>query len=266
MSSLFGVPVDAAYHLVSLFAAGLTPVLGGFAAAAAIVAFTLAVRLVLLPLSYRATRGLNNQAKIAPAVAALRKKHAGQPDVLQRELTALYQAEGTSVFAGCLPLLVQWPFLSVMYLLFRSPVIDGAPNGLLHHELFGAALGGHWLSGAGLLSVQGAVFAGVLVLLSVLCWLTVRAGRRLSTQAAGAAAAARAGSGSGGGVAGAGAIAALVPYVTVVFAAFLPLAAGIYLVTTTAWTLGERAVFGRRLLTAGGPGAAQGRHPGRKPA
>ena len=38
MSGFLGVPVDAAYHLVALFASFLTPLLGGLAAAAAIVA------------------------------------------------------------------------------------------------------------------------------------------------------------------------------------------------------------------------------------
>jgi YidC/Oxa1 family membrane protein insertase len=33
----------------------------------------------------------------------------------------------------------------------------------------------------------------------------------------------------------------------VVIAAFLPLAAGLYLVTTTAWTLAERTLLRRRL-------------------
>jgi YidC/Oxa1 family membrane protein insertase len=40
--------------------------------------------------------------------------------------------------------------------------------------------------------------------------------------------------------------------VTVAFAAFAPLAAGLYLLTTVAWSLGERAVF-------------QLRHPARRP-
>ena len=186
MTSLFGVPVDAAYHLVSALAALLTPPLGGLAAAAAIVAFTLAIRLVLLPLSYRVMRGLASQARIAPAVAALRERHAGRPEVLQRELAALYRAEGTSMFAGCLPLLVQWPFLSVMYLLFRSSAIGGAPNTLLHHELLGAPLGSHWLSAPGVLSAQGAVFAGLLVLLAVLCWLAARVARRASARSSSA--------------------------------------------------------------------------------
>ena len=80
MSAPFlGVPVDAAYHLVSLFAGFLAPLPGGLAAAAAIVGFTLAVRLALLPLSYRAMRGMAAQARVAPQAQALRKRHAGQP-------------------------------------------------------------------------------------------------------------------------------------------------------------------------------------------
>ncbi len=123
MSGFLGVPVDAAYHLVSALAAVLAPLAGGLAAAAAIVVFTLAVRLLVLPLSVRAARGLAAQARLAPKVRALRDKHAGQPDRLRRELAALHEAEGTSALAGCLPLLLQWPFFTVMYLLFRSPVI-----------------------------------------------------------------------------------------------------------------------------------------------
>ena len=44
MTSFPGVPVDAAYHLVAGFTSFLTPVLGGAAAVAAIILFTMAVR------------------------------------------------------------------------------------------------------------------------------------------------------------------------------------------------------------------------------
>ena len=57
MSAFLGVPVDAAFHVVSLLVSALTPLLGGLAAAAAIVGATIAVRLFLLPLSYRAIAG-----------------------------------------------------------------------------------------------------------------------------------------------------------------------------------------------------------------
>ena len=137
MFSFLGVPVDAAYHLVAGLTGIFTPVLGALAAVAAIVVFTMAVRLLLMPLSLRALRGQAVQARLAPELQALRRKHAKQPERLQREMTALYKREGTSMFAGFAPLLLQWPLLSVIYLLFRSPQVGGKPNTLLTRDLFG---------------------------------------------------------------------------------------------------------------------------------
>jgi YidC/Oxa1 family membrane protein insertase len=178
MLSLFGDAVGAAYHIVSVLAAALVPLPWGLATAAAIVVFTLAVRLLLLPLSYYAVRGQASQARLVPQVQALRKRHAGQPDRLQRELADLYRREGTGMFAGCLPALLQLPFLSVMYRLFRSGTIGGRPNTLLSHGLLGAPLGSHWLSGPGPLSAQGAVFLGLFALLAVVAWLAARVSRK----------------------------------------------------------------------------------------
>ena len=232
MSSILGVPVDAAYHLVFGFTTLLTPVLGGAAAVAAIVLFTAAARLILMPLSLRGLRGQATQARLAPQLQDLRKKYAKQPERLQREMTALYKREGTSMFAGLTPLLLQWPLLSVMYLLFRSTQIGGKPNTLLTHDLFGVPLGSHWLAAAGPVSLHGLVFLGVFALLAGLCWLSVRLGRLMTAQSAGADAPG-------------GALIRVLPYLTVVIAAFVPLAAGIYLLTSTGWALAERSFFWR---------------------
>lgn len=236
MSSFLGVPVDAAYHLVSGLTGILTPALGGLAAVAAIVAFTMAVRLLLMPLSLRALRGQAAQARLAPQLVALRQRYGKQPERLQREMAALYKREGTSMFAGFAPLLLQWPFLSVMYLLFRSPTVGGTANTLLTHDLFGVPLGAHWLSGTGplaLASAQGVVFVGLFALLAGLCWLSARLGRLMAAQATGATAGSP------------GLLVRALPYVTVVIAAFAPLAAGIYLLTTLAWSLAERMLYSR---------------------
>ena len=139
---------------------------------------------MLLPLSYYAIRGQASQARLAPQVQALRQRHAGHPERLQRELAALYQREGTGVFAGFLPLLLQLPFLSVVYALFRSGTIGGQPNSLLSHDLLGAPLGSHWLSGPGPLSAQGAVFLGLFALLAVAAWLAARVARKIAAQQA----------------------------------------------------------------------------------
>jgi YidC/Oxa1 family membrane protein insertase len=237
MSGFLGVPVGAAYHLVFALTHLLTPVAGGLAAAAAIVLFTAGIRLVICPLSLRALRGQAAMARLAPQVQALRTRHRRQPERFQRELAALYKREGTSPFASILPLLVQWPFLSVMYLVFRSATVSGAQNRLLSDGLFGVPLGAHWLSGAGLLSVHDALFLAVFAILAAVCWLSARLARRAAPAAAPA--------GPSDSKA-AGLLTRVLPYVTVVIAAFAPLAAAIYLLTTVAWTFAERRLFLRR--------------------
>jgi YidC/Oxa1 family membrane protein insertase len=305
MTGFLGVPVDAAYHLVSALTGVLTPVLGGLAAVAGIIAFTMAVRLFIMPLSYRAMRGQAAQARLAPQLVTLRQRYGKQPERLQREMTALYKREGTSMFAGFLPILAQWPFLSVMYLLFRSPNVAGGPNKLLTHDLLGVPLGSHWLGGPGIVSAQGAVFVGVFALLAGLAWLSARLGRRQAlvpqlaapvpaqapakrsaqapakrsaqapakrqakkpantsaparSKAAAKTPAQAAGQGTAGAPQAAGALGVLgkvLPYVTVVIAAFAPLAGGIYLVTSTGWSLAERRVLMRSASGANrqGPG------------
>jgi YidC/Oxa1 family membrane protein insertase len=245
MTSILGVPVDAAYHLVSGFTSFLTPALGGVAAVAAIVLFTVAVRLILMPLSLRGLRGQAAAARLAPQLQALRKRYAKQPERLQREMAALYKREGTSMFAGLTPILLQWPLVSVVYLLFRSAQVGGKPNVLLTRDLFGVPLGSHWLAGAGPVSLHGLVFLGVFALLAGLCWLSVRLGQLMTARQVGADQAKAPG----------GALIRVLPYLTVVIAAFVPLAAGIYLIVSTGWALAERSFFWR---TGRIPGAAPG--------
>jgi YidC/Oxa1 family membrane protein insertase len=237
MTSLLGVPEDAAYHLMAALSSVLTPV-------AAIIAFTVAVRLVLMPLTFRALRGQAIAARLAPQVSKLREKHARQPERFQQELSALYRREGTSLFAGFSPMLLQWPFLSVMYLLFRSPVVAGRTNTLLTHDLFGVPLGRYWLGGPGPASAQGLVFLGVFALLAVLCWLSARLARTMAAAPAG----------NPNGV-----LVRVLPYLTVGIAAFAPLAGGIYLVTSTGWSIAERRLFRWREAAPAGPDRPQHR-------
>lgn len=250
MSALLGVPVDAAYHLVYALANVLTPVLGGFAAVAGIVVFTAAVRLVVTPLSFRALRGQAAMARLGAQIQALRERNARQPERLQRELSALYRREGASVFAGFAPVLAQWPVFSVLYLLFRSPHVAGGPNRLLSRDMFGVPLGAHWLGAGGAFSASGAVFLGVFALLAVICWLSVRVARRAQAAFAPPATGRKAAPAAAGATQSSGArvLGTVLPYLTVVIAAFAPLAAAVYLVTSTGWGVAERWVFGRARL------------------
>lgn len=271
MFSLLGVAVGAAYHVVSAYARVLAPLTGSLATVAAIVAFTMSVRLLLLPLSLSAACGQASQARLLPQVAELQKRHARQPDRLRTELSALYQRENTSALAGCLPALLQLPFFSVMYRLFLEHTVQGRPNGLLSHDLLGAPLGSHWLAGPGPLSAHGAVFIGLFGLLAVVAWTSARAARQPASSAgaapspaAGRSLWAAARSGQAARPAGAlrsaavpGWLTRVLPYATVVIAAVVPLAAGVYLLTTTAWTTAERALLRRRILPSAKPDPGQ---------
>ena len=65
-------------------------------------------------------------------------------------------------------------------------------------------------------------------------WLSVRLSKLMTAPAAPAA---------GASAAGVGVLVRVLPFVTVVIAAFIPLAAGIYLLASTGWALAERAFF-----------------------
>ncbi len=269
MSSLFAGPIDVAYHIVYWLTHALAPLPGGLATAAAIVAFTVGVRLLLSPLSFLGMRGQARIAAVQPRVQELRAKYARQPDRLQAELGTLYAQEAGGMLAGCLPLLLQLPFFSVMYRLFLSGRVGGKPNGLLSAHLLGAPLGSHWLTGAGPLSAQGLVFLGLFALLALVAAAAARIAKATTpTVPAAPTPATRQGRGPGSpqsagapsapSAAAIGAITRILPFTTLVIAAFVPLAAGLYLLTTTIWTVTERTLLRRRIAPpATGAGAVR---------
>ncbi|MFB4308789.1 YidC/Oxa1 family membrane protein insertase [Actinomadura sp. GTD37] len=229
---MFDVPVSIAAALVTGLAEFLRPVAGDLATALAIVVFTAAVRLALVPLSVAAAKGERARTQLMPKVQALQKRHARNPERLKREMAALYEAEGASPVAGCLPMFAQVPFFMVMYRLFVSATVAGHQNALLAHTLLAAPLGQNWIGvlGGGLLAPPSLVFIGLFVLLGA---VAVWSSRRVSAEGP------------------MGAVARVMPFGTVVFAAFVPLAAGLYLLTSGAWAAAERAVLRRRIAAVG---------------
>jgi YidC/Oxa1 family membrane protein insertase len=256
MFAFYGAVVGAAYHVLTAVMGVLEPLLGGLSAAAAIIAVTVALRLLLLPLSYYALRGQASQARLLPEITELRQRHRRDPERLRTELAALYQRENTSALAGCLPVLLQWPVFSVLYRLFLDHSIGGLPNALLGHRLLAAPLGSHWVTGPGPLSAQGAVFTGLVALIGVVAWISARLARRLPSPAVPSRPVPSRPVPSPlvpDQPAVPGWLTRALPYATVAFAAFVPLAAGLYLLTTTTWTAAERFVIQRKLLSAGQP-------------
>ncbi|MFF0202216.1 membrane protein insertase YidC [Streptomyces sp. NPDC005017] len=223
--------------LVEQLADLLQPLFHGSAAAAAIVLFTALVRLLVHPLSRASARGARARAALQPRIAELRAKHAKDPERLQRAVLDLHTREKVSPLSGCLPSLFQAPAFLLLYHLFSSSEIGGEPNALLGHQLLAAPLGDRWadaLAGGGPFGGAGLVY---LALFAVVVAVAVFNFRRSRVSLAG---------GAPVDAPGAGAVAKVMPYLsffTLITVAVVPLAAALYVVTSTAWSAAERALL-----------------------
>ncbi|MFI5871938.1 YidC/Oxa1 family membrane protein insertase [Streptomyces sp. NPDC051445] len=232
-------------HLADL----LHPLFGATAAAAAIVLFTALVRLLVHPLSRAAARGQKARTALQPRIAELRRKHARNPEKLQRAVLELHTEEKVSPLSGLLPSLCQMPAFFLLYHLFSSSSIGGEDNALLDHRLFAAPLGDRWtdaLTGGGVFGAAGVVYLALFaVVAAVATFNFVRAKRvPLPLPPAGAGT----GTGTGDVVPGLGTISKVMPFMsffTLVTVAVVPLAAALYVVTSTTWSACERAVLYR---------------------
>jgi YidC/Oxa1 family membrane protein insertase len=227
--------ISATSWLVTHLADVLHPAVGPASAALAIVLVTLAVRALLVPVGLSQARAGLARQRLAPRLAELQRRYRGRPEELRRAVAELYAAEHTSPLAGCLPVLAQAPVLTAVYGLFVVPTVAGHPNALLSHALLGIPLGTRFV---GLLAAGASAWpaAVVFVVLVAMIAAVAQASRRLLPPPAAA--------GPDRGVAG---LLSLLPFTTALVAAFVPLAAVLYLATTTAWSLGERLVL-RRFL------------------
>jgi YidC/Oxa1 family membrane protein insertase len=219
--------IHAAYLAVSALATALHPISGDASTALAIVIFTIAVKLCLSPLAVSAARAERARAALTPRLTDLRARYRKDPTRLAAETKKLHDSHGISPLAGCLPALLQMPVLSVVYRLFVLDTVAGQPNTLLVATLFGAPLGSPWPSVVatfGLLSWPSLAAAALVALLIA---VAAAASRQLRARVTVAGAAGR--------------LTRLMPFATVVFAAFVPMATAVYLLTSSAWTVAERA-------------------------
>ncbi|MFE1085124.1 MULTISPECIES: YidC/Oxa1 family membrane protein insertase [Brevibacterium] len=248
--------VEAAYTVVTGISDILEPLAGGFSAALAVIVLTVLVRAVLIPVGVSQVRAGITRKRLAPKIKELQTKYKKQPELMQQKLMELYKEENASPFAGCLPVLAQTPVLMAVYGLFINATIGGHANELLGHTLFGLPLNTSFVKLLGAGDLTGTAITVYLILV-VLIAVVAGFSRRLLTPATpetptapptktGADAPAMPD------LSGVMKTLSFMPFLTAIFALFVPLAAALYLATTTTWTLGERLVL-NRLLGANDP-------------
>ena len=93
----------------------------------ALLLFALLVKIILLPLSIMQQKNQIKGAKLRPKMMMIEKKYAGRNDQVtlkkkQAEMMELQQKEGYSAFSGCLPLLIQFPIIIILYRVIQKPL------------------------------------------------------------------------------------------------------------------------------------------------
>lgn len=93
----------------------------------ALFVFAVIIEVLLLPFGIKQQKNSIKQAKMRPKEMAIRKKYAGRDDQptkqkMTQEIQELYQKEGFNPMAGCLPLLIQFPIIIILYNIVLNPL------------------------------------------------------------------------------------------------------------------------------------------------
>ena len=97
----------------------------------AIIIVTILSRLIAFPFTLNATKSMAARNALNPEVDKIKKKFAAKNDresqmLMQQEISKMYQENGVSMMAGCLPSLMQMPLMIAFFqALSRHPLIVG---------------------------------------------------------------------------------------------------------------------------------------------
>ena len=83
----------------------------------AIAALTVVIMGILTPLTVKSTKSMISMQRLQPEIKKLQQKYKGPENrqLLNEEMMKLYREEGVNPVGGCLPLMLQMPFLFILY-------------------------------------------------------------------------------------------------------------------------------------------------------
>lgn len=117
---IFYVPIEASL----MFFYRLTGDNFGYA----VILLTIAIRLILIPLTIPSLRSAQKMQEIKGELDEIKKRHSKDPRRLQTEQLNLYKKHGINPATGCLPILLQLPILIFLYSVLTDVLKNGAVN------------------------------------------------------------------------------------------------------------------------------------------
>ncbi len=85
-----------------------------------IIVFTLLIRVLLYPLNLKSRVGMRKMQELNPKLQALQKKYGNDKEKMNLKTQELYKKEGVNPLSGCLPMLLTFPLLIIMFGAMRS--------------------------------------------------------------------------------------------------------------------------------------------------
>ncbi len=85
-----------------------------------IVLITVVLRLILYPLNTWSIKSMKGMQEVGPQIKAIQDRYKKDPQKAQMEILALYREKGVNPISGCLPMLLQLPFLIGMFDLLKT--------------------------------------------------------------------------------------------------------------------------------------------------
>ena len=119
---------DSIQRGIGYFLNWLTTYLGFGSYIVGICIFAVLVEALMTPFAIKQQKNSIKQAKLRPKEMAIRKKYAGRNDQVtmqkvQKEIQEMYAKENFSPYSGCLPLLVQFPIIIILYNIIINPLV-----------------------------------------------------------------------------------------------------------------------------------------------
>lgn len=103
-----------------------------------IIILTLLVRLCLLPLYGKQIKETAKMSEIQPKMQEIQKRYAADPQTRDQKIAELYRDADVNPASGCLPLLIQMPFIIGLFALLRNPLTYMTQDSMIMavHESF----------------------------------------------------------------------------------------------------------------------------------
>lgn len=88
----------------------------------AIILLTLLIRFIFYPLGVKALKSQKQMTELQPKIKEIQEKHKNDKEAQTKALMEFYKNNNINLLSGCLPVLIQLPFLIALYQLFLNGI------------------------------------------------------------------------------------------------------------------------------------------------